>query len=62
LTRFDKDGSGVIDRQEFIALHEELVKQQITAKSLQGALEAMDANRDGKIMFAEYARYMLQHS
>lgn len=53
---FDRDGSGSIDRAEFARLLEAL-GQAISEEELEIALDAVDANRSGRISWAEFSAW-----
>jgi hypothetical protein len=56
---WDRDGNGWIDRDEFKALHADLVKNGITALSLSDAWANLDADGDGTITFNEYVDFLI---
>jgi hypothetical protein len=56
---WDRDGNGGIDRNEFKALHADLVKNDITALSLADAWANLDADGDGTITFNEYVDFLI---
>ncbi len=53
--KFDKDGSGSIDKQELADLSKEL-GSELTEEQLQNALKDLDLNGDGVIDIDEFAR------
>ncbi|KAI8901739.1 hypothetical protein BC833DRAFT_576490 [Globomyces pollinis-pini] len=59
--QYDKDDSGVLDIEEFHQLHKDLLYAGLTTKPLTQALQELDSNNDGKIVFTEYVRYMMNH-
>ena len=59
LIRYDSDGSGKLDKSEFTLIHEELLTGRFTTVPTDTAFRYIDTTGDGKIDFAEYARFML---
>merc|ERR1719197_2021066 len=57
---FDKDGNGVIDRDEFKSLHADLVKNKVTEKNLQDSWTELDADGDGSITHNEYLDWLVR--
>eukprot|EP01126_Amoeba_proteus_P055066 TRINITY_DN680_c0_g1_i2.p1 TRINITY_DN680_c0_g1~~TRINITY_DN680_c0_g1_i2.p1 ORF type:complete len:156 (-),score=26.87 TRINITY_DN680_c0_g1_i2:80-547(-) len=56
---FDKDSSGVLDKEEFRALWQDLEKYNLNkGKSFNQALGVLDATGDGKIQFNEFMSFM----
>lgn len=49
---FDANGDGVIDKDEFVALHADLQRNQVTDKSYGDAMAEIDA--DGVCFFKNY--------
>jgi Ca2+-binding EF-hand superfamily protein len=56
--RYDADGSGSIETEEFRIMHLEMVKDGFTAMDSNSALEDMDIDRDGKIQFNEFVFWL----
>ena len=54
--KFDKDGSGSIDREELADLSKEL-GSELTEEQLKNALKDLDLNGDGVIDIDEFARW-----
>ena len=54
--KFDKDGSGAIDRDELAQVSAEL-GQPLSEEQLETALEDLDLNKDGVIDFGEFRRW-----
>ena len=54
--KFDKDGSGEIDKDELAAMSAEL-GQPLDEEQLATALKDLDMNGDGVIDFSEFARW-----
>ena len=54
--KFDKDGSGSIDKEELANLSKEL-GSELTEEQLQNALKDLDLNGDGVIDINEFARW-----
>lgn len=50
---FDKNGNGVIERDEFVSLLEAL-DADLTEEQINAGLEALDKNRNGLIEFQEF--------
>jgi Ca2+-binding EF-hand superfamily protein len=60
--KYDDDHSGVIDQQEFIGLHQELLLKKLTKhENVEKALEDIDGNGDGKIQFNEFVWWLERH-
>uniref|UniRef100_A0A6B2LN05 EF-hand domain-containing protein n=1 Tax=Arcella intermedia TaxID=1963864 RepID=A0A6B2LN05_9EUKA len=57
---FDKDKSGVLDRDEFTALHADLKRNNLIQRTLEQAIEDLDINHDGRISFNEYVDWLLR--
>jgi Ca2+-binding EF-hand superfamily protein len=57
---FDKDKSGVLERHEFKAFYEDLVRNKLTSKSFDEFVEDLDTDRDGKIQFNEYIDWLIR--
>jgi len=57
---FDKAHTGAITRQEFKALHDDLIKNGLLDASytVESALVLIDENHDGKVSFAEFMDYI----
>ena len=53
---FDRDGNGTIDRREWGSLLEAL-DADFTEEEAAVGLDAVDANRNGKIEFKEFMRW-----
>lgn len=58
--RFDKDGSGKLDKKEFKQIHEKMIKNHYSNVDAATAFAMIDTSGDGKVDFAEYARFMLK--
>ncbi|KAI8903003.1 hypothetical protein BC833DRAFT_571538 [Globomyces pollinis-pini] len=58
--RYDKDKSGRIDVKEFKLLYNDLVKNNVTTKSLFDTLAELDLNKDGHVTFNEYVHWSLK--
>lgn len=58
--KFDADGSGQLDKDEFAAFHKEMVKQKKTKHSLQVFEEDLDINSSGTITFNELSEWLLR--
>lgn len=56
---WDRDASGTIDRNEFRALHADLVKNGITALSFDDCWNDIDADGDGSLSFNEYVDFLI---
>jgi Ca2+-binding EF-hand superfamily protein len=54
--KFDKDGSGAIDREELTQLMKEL-GQEMTEEMVTTALKDLDINEDGVIDLDEFSRW-----
>jgi Ca2+-binding EF-hand superfamily protein len=59
---YDKDGSGVIEKNEFAPVYADLSKLCNIGKSADDTFKEIDQNGDGKISFNEYVDYLLIHS
>lgn len=59
--QFDKDNSGYIEKGETKKLHLLLTESKLTEKSYEEALKDLDGNNDGKIDYAEYLQYLVNH-
>ncbi len=59
---FDKDLSGTIDKEEAVALHADLAKNNLTKFSLKDFMTDLDSNSDGVISFAEYVDWLVRKS
>lgn len=57
---FDKDASGQVDRQEFRALHADLVKNKFTNMPFEECLRTLDTDGDGSISFNEYIDWLVK--
>jgi Ca2+-binding EF-hand superfamily protein len=55
---FDKDMSGQLDREEFKALHADLVKQKMTTLDVGSCFEELDRDQSGTISFNEYVDWI----
>jgi Ca2+-binding EF-hand superfamily protein len=55
---YDRDNNGALDKDEFAALHGELVKLGVTKKSLENAMADIDVNIDGYIQYNELAAWL----
>lgn len=55
---FDMDGSQTIDRQEFVALHQELIDLGYKMHSEQDDWDDMDRDGSGEVTFAEYVDWL----
>jgi len=56
---FDKDHSGVLVGDEIKQLHDNLVKKDVTDKSLDTFISEVDTNKNGQISFNEYVDWLL---
>jgi len=61
--RYDQDDSGFLDHNEFRMLLEDLLEKHrghrnVSDELFQICLEAIDANRDGKVSFEEFHHYL----
>lgn len=54
--KFDKDGSGAIDREELALLSKEL-GHELNEEQLEVALKDLDLNKDGVIDLHEFSRW-----
>jgi len=59
---YDKDGSGVIERDEFPPVFADLSKVCSIGKSSDDTFKEIDQNGDGKVSFNEYVDYLLIHT
>ena len=59
--KFDKDGSGTLDRDEMKTFHSEMVKQKLTKHSFEKIIEDLDKNRDGKVTFNEVVEWITRN-
>lgn len=55
---FDMDGSQTIDREEFVALHQELADLGYRMHALQDDWDDMDRDGSGEVTFAEYVDWL----
>lgn len=55
---FDMDGSQTIDREEFVALHQELVDLGYRMHAIQDDWDDMDRDGSGEVTFAEYVDWI----
>ncbi len=55
---FDTDRSGAISRDEFTALHADLLKSGLTSKGVDECLAELDPSGDGLVSFNEYMDYL----
>ncbi|KAJ3268726.1 hypothetical protein HDV01_002330 [Terramyces sp. JEL0728] len=56
---YDKDNSNTIDHKEFKELHRGLLEENLTTLPLDLCIKELDSNNDGKIVFYEYVRFMV---
>jgi Ca2+-binding EF-hand superfamily protein len=48
-----------LEKKELLEMHDDLVKERITGCTVEVVLQGLDMDRDGKLTFAEYSRFML---
>lgn len=58
--KYDADGDGSISRDEFAALHSELVSKGLTSRSAERTLADVDSSLDGRIQFNELVSWLLR--
>ena len=56
---FDKDLNGVLNREEFLACHSDLVRNRVTDASFEKCFATLDSNSDGAISFNEYIDWLI---
>merc|ERR1711879_377167 len=56
--KLDTDHSGTLDREEFKALHADLLAVKLTDKSYDKCLEDLDTDRSGDISFNEFISWL----
>eukprot|EP00415_Alexandrium_ostenfeldii_P002112 UN2112 len=59
---FDRNGDGVIQREEFVHVLQLLGGESWTDERIDELLAAADANRDGKIQFDEFLKWVFSTS
>jgi Ca2+-binding EF-hand superfamily protein len=59
--KFDKDGSGSLDRDEIRGFHAEMVKQKLTKKSVDQFVQDVDKNGDGNVSFNEVVEWIARN-
>eukprot|EP00933_Yihiella_yeosuensis_P021570 TRINITY_DN17044_c0_g2_i1.p1 TRINITY_DN17044_c0_g2~~TRINITY_DN17044_c0_g2_i1.p1 ORF type:complete len:244 (-),score=51.27 TRINITY_DN17044_c0_g2_i1:29-721(-) len=57
----DKDGSGMLNKAE-VGLMLRRIKEDMSRDAIQKTFELMDGNRDGKISYDEFSRWLEQES
>eukprot|EP00005_Dracoamoeba_jomungandri_P003165 CAMPEP_0174250664 /NCGR_PEP_ID=MMETSP0439-20130205/770_1 /TAXON_ID=0 /ORGANISM="Stereomyxa ramosa, Strain Chinc5" /LENGTH=169 /DNA_ID=CAMNT_0015330795 /DNA_START=8 /DNA_END=514 /DNA_ORIENTATION=+ len=55
--KFDEDGSGTIDRDEFAALHQILLEEGLTTLDVNRCMEDLDSDGNGEISFNEFVEW-----
>ena len=58
---FDKDQSGSIDRNQFVALYQDLKKYGMVDKSIDDAFVDFDINKNNSIQFNEYIDWLVRN-
>ncbi|KAL6042446.1 Calmodulin [Balamuthia mandrillaris] len=57
---FDKDDNGQLSREEFRAVHKNLVENNYTRKSFEELLADLDTDNDGHVSFNEYVQWLVR--
>jgi Ca2+-binding EF-hand superfamily protein len=56
--RYDVDSSGSLDREEFAAMHAEMLSEGVTDLSLEEVMRDIDGDNDGMVQFNEFSAWL----
>mmetsp|Transcript_30101 Transcript_30101/g.33624 ORF Transcript_30101/g.33624 Transcript_30101/m.33624 type:complete len:166 (-) Transcript_30101:68-565(-) len=57
---FDKDGTGVLERDEFKNTHKSLVENKLTTLDFESCLKDLDTDNSGSVSFNEYVDWLIK--